>query len=242
MGKQRTGDIRLTTDNEQVTKKMLQVCETFVSIQGESTHVGASCFFIRLAGCNLRCSYCDTEYAYADGRPRHVPDLVEEFRRSKVPLVEVTGGEPLIQNSVPALLKALKDYGTVLIETNGSRDISPVPAGVIIIMDIKCPCSGESNSMDWKNIQKLRPYDEVKFVIRNRTDYDWARELVLTEHLAKRCHAVLFSPVFHTLQPAELAGWIIHDRVPARLNLQMHKYIWAQPEISEKNRKEKIAT
>jgi len=212
---------------------MLQVCETFVSIQGESTHAGVPCFFIRLAGCNLRCSYCDTEYAYATGSPRGVSDLVKEFRHSGVPLVEVTGGEPLIQDSVPALLKALKDYGVVLIETNGSKDISPVPAGIIVIMDIKCPGSGESDSMDWQNIQRLRPYDEVKFVIRSRIDYDWAKDIVLAEDLAKRCHAVLFSPVFDNLHPAELTEWIIHDRVPARLNLQMHKHIWTQSEISE---------
>ncbi len=122
-----------TTDNRQVTKKILQVCETFVSIQGESTHAGAQCFFIRLAGCNLRCSYCDTEYAYASGIPRCVSELVKEFRHSRIPLVEVTGGEPLIQHSVSDLLKALKDYGTVLIETNGSKDISPVPAGLSLL-------------------------------------------------------------------------------------------------------------
>lgn len=205
---------------------MLHVCETFISIQGESTHAGTPCFFIRLAGCNLRCSYCDTSYAYAAGTPRRVSQLVEDFRASNVSLVEVTGGEPLLQPDVIGLLKALQRCGTVMIETNGSQDISQVPAGVIIIMDIKCPGSGESGSTDWQNIQRLRPYDEVKFVIRDRNDYDWARRVVMNLNLPEQCHAVLFSPVFNVANPAELADWIIRDRVPVRLNLQIHKMVW----------------
>ncbi len=205
---------------------MLQVCETFISIQGESTYVGCPCYFIRLSGCNLRCSYCDTAYAYDEGRICAMSELVDEFRASGVSLVSVTGGEPLIQLQAIDLLNALLGYGTVLLDTNGSQDISVVPSEVIIIMDIKCPGSGESDSINWRNIQKLRPVDEVKFVIRDRDDYLWAKKVVMDHHLQKQCHAVLFSPVFSVLSPSELVKWMIDDHVPARLNMQMHRYIW----------------
>ena len=202
---------------------MLQVCETYPSIQGESTWAGWPCFFIRLSGCNLRCSYCDTVYAYADGEACSISQLLEEFRSSNLKLVEVTGGEPLLQPEVIELLHALKQYGTVLLETNGSQDISRVPESVVIIMDIKCPGSNESKSIDWQNIQRLRITDEVKFVIGGRSDYVWARDVVLKNHLADRCHAVLFSPVSGVLEPAWLANWLIADRLSVRLNLQLHK-------------------
>jgi 7-carboxy-7-deazaguanine synthase len=204
----------------------LQVCETFVSIQGESTWAGAPCFFIRLAGCNLHCSYCDTEYARSGGAPKTIAALAAEFRAAGVGLAEVTGGEPLIQAGVADLLARLKEFGTVLVETNGSRNISTIPAGVIAILDLKCPSSGESAAMDWKNLERLRPADEVKFVIGNRADYEWARQIIFEHNLAARCHAVLLGPVFNALAPAELAAWILKDRLPVRLGLQLHKTIW----------------
>ena len=210
----------------------LQVCETFVSIQGESTFAGWPCFLIRLTGCNLRCSYCDTTYAFTGGQPKSIPQLVDEFLALGLTLVEVTGGEPLIQPGAPALLKALQSArpgAVVLVETNGSRDISLVPPGIIAIMDVKCPASGvgrtsgTGNAFDWKNLERLRSQDEVKFVISDRADFDWAVRIVNEHHLASKCHAVLFSPVLGRVEPAALAEWLLASRVPARLNLQLHK-------------------
>ncbi|MBU1735906.1 MAG: radical SAM protein [Verrucomicrobia bacterium] len=202
----------------------LQICETFVSIQGESTFAGRPCFFIRLTGCNLRCSYCDTTYAFTGGEPKTIPQLVDEFRVSGLTLVEVTGGEPLLQPGTPALLKALhaaRPGAVVLVETNGSQDISVVPPGVVAIMDIKCPASGAA--FDWQNLERLRPQDEVKFVISERADFDWAVRIVNEHAIASKCHAVLFSPVLGRVEPATLAEWLMASRVPARLNLQLHK-------------------
>jgi len=204
----------------------LQVCETFVSIQGESTFAGCPCFFIRLTGCNLRCSYCDTTYAFAGGQPKTIPQLVDEFRVLGLTLVEVTGGEPLIQPGTPALLQALRDArpgAVVLVETNGSQDISVVPPGVIAVMDLKCPASGTGAAFDWQNLERLRPQDEVKFVISERADFDWAVRIVNEHAIASKCHAVLFSPVSGRVEPAALAEWLLAARVPARLNLQLHK-------------------
>ncbi len=204
----------------------LQICETFVSIQGESTFAGCPCFFIRLTGCNLRCSYCDTPYAFSGGQTKTIPQLVNEFCVSGWTLVEVTGGEPLVQSGTPALLKALQDArpdSVVLVETNGSQDISVVPPGVIAIMDIKCPASGARDAFDWRNLERLRPQDEGKFVSRERADFDWAVRIVNEHHLASTCHAVLFSPVSGRVEPAVLSEWLIEFRVPARLNLQLHK-------------------
>jgi len=210
----------------------LQVCETFVSIQGESTFAGWPCFFIRLTGCNLRCAYCDTTYAFDGGQPQTIAQLVDEFRVSGLTLVEVTGGEPLLQSGTPALLKALqaaRPGAVVLVETNGSKDISVVPPGVIAIMDIKCPASGINRTsgvgaaFDWQNLERLRPPDEVKFVISERADFDWAVRIVNEHQLASKCHAVLFSPVLGRVEPATLAEWLMASRVPARLNLQLHK-------------------
>ena len=204
----------------------LQVSETFVSIQGESTFAGRPCFFIRLTGCNLRCAYCDTTYAFAGGQPKSIPQLVDEFRVSGLTLVEVTGGEPLLQSGTPALLKALqvaRPGAVVLVETNGSQDISVVPPGVIAIMDIKCPASGAGAAFDWLNLERLRPQDEVKFVISDRADFDWAVRMVNEHALASKCHAVLFSPVLGRVQPAALAEWLLASGMSARLNLQLHK-------------------
>lgn len=206
----------------------LQICETFVSIQGESTFAGWPCFFIRLTGCNLRCSYCDTTYAFTGGQPKTIPQLVDEFSVSRLTLVEVTGGEPLLQSATAALLKALQAVrpgAVVLVETNGSHDISVVPPGVIAIMDVKCPASGAGDAFDWQNLERLRPQDEVKFVISDRADFDWAVRIVKEHHLASTCHAVLFSPVLGRVKPAALAEWLMVARVPARLNLQIHKLL-----------------
>ena len=204
----------------------LQVCETFGSIQGESTFAGRPCFFIRLTGCNLRCSYCDTTYAFTGGQSKTIPQLVDEFRASGLTLVEVTGGEPLIQPGTPALLKALQAVrpdAIVLVETNGSQDIAVVPPGVVAVMDIKCPASGVGDAVDWQNLERLRPQDEVKFVISDRADFDWAVRIVNDHRLASKCRAVLFSPVLGRVEPAALAEWLLAARVPARLNLQLHK-------------------
>ncbi len=208
------------------TSEALQVCETFVSIQGESTWAGLPCFFIRLTGCNLRCSYCDTKYAYEGGTPRSVDELVDEFARSGVGLVEVTGGEPLLQHATVALLAALREHGTVLLETNGSIDLSVVPDGIVTIMDVKCPGSGAGRSLHLRNIDLLRGRDEVKFVICDRADFDWAIGVVREHRMTERCYAVLMSPSSGSVAPADLAEWIIGAKVPVRLNLQIHKVIW----------------
>ena len=207
----------------------IEVCETFLSIQGESTFAGMPCFFIRLAGCNLRCSYCDTTYAWAAGRGMAVDELADEFRRANVRTVEVTGGEPLLQPETPELVRALLALGTVLVETNGTMDISVLPRDAVAIMDIKCPGSGCCDATDWGNIERLRPHDEVKFVVESRSDYEWARDVALRHAMAERCRAVLFSPVLGRMAPDELAGWLLADRMNARLNMQLHKWIW-QPD------------
>jgi len=208
----------------------LQICETFTSIQGESTRAGEPCFFIRLAGCNLRCAWCDTPYAQnsTNGESRAVAALVREACESKVHLFELTGGEPLIQPGALALMQALVPRGTVLVETNGSCDLTPIPSATIAIMDLKSPSSGESSAMRWENMACLRPQDEVKFVIADRTDYLWARDKAREHDLFRRCRAVLMGPVQGRLTPAQLAAWILEDRLPARMNLQLHKIIWPQ--------------
>ncbi|MDD4869771.1 MAG: radical SAM protein [Kiritimatiellae bacterium] len=205
----------------------VNVCETFVSIQGESTYAGLPCFFIRLAGCNLRCKYCDTKYAYKAGRDVNVPDLVRQCKDCNVVIVEITGGEPLLQTGFAELAKALRDKTgkKVLVETNGSCNISVIPDRVAAIMDIKCPGSGESESMDVGNIRRLRPYDEVKFVLSSRSDYLWAKKFVGKHKLESYCNAVLFSPVYGKINARMLGEWIIKDQLPVRLQVQMHKVI-----------------
>lgn len=206
--------------------KTVQVCETYVSIQGETTWAGWPCFFIRLSGCNLRCRYCDTKYAYRGGRPYPLDKLAADFKTSKMPLAEVTGGEPLLQPNVYDLLKLLVQHETTLLETNGSCDISNVPEGVIIILDIKCPGSGFADKNCRPNMRRLRHCDEVKFVLCGRKDYEWARKITEKHRLTERCQAVNFSPAKDFLKPQSLAAWIIKDCLPVRLNLQVHKQIW----------------
>jgi 7-carboxy-7-deazaguanine synthase len=206
---------------------MLTVNEIFHSIQGESTFAGEPCVFVRLTACDLRCSWCDTPYAFHEGRKMSIDEVLAEVDRFGCPLVEVTGGEPLLQAEVFPLMSRLLESGkTVLLETGGHRSIEQVPPGVRRIMDVKCPGSSEAGRMDWTNFARLTASDQVKFVIKDRIDYEYARDIVRRESLAGRVAAVLFSPVHGVLEPRPLAEWILADRLPVRLQLQAHKYIW----------------
>ena len=208
----------------------LNIYETFASIQGESTRAGVLCFFIRLAQCNLRCSYCDTKRAQTlrHSRQMSVEQLVEEADRSGIGPVEITGGEPMVQpEGVCELAKQLIEHGhTVMIETNGSRDLAPLPPEAIRIVDWKTPSSGESDKMFLPNFSSLRPIDEVKFVLMNITDYCFALEVIKQYHLAEQTPNILFSPVYGVMPGDNLVEWMLRDHAPARLNLQLHKYIW----------------
>src|SRR5204863_3065535 len=196
---------------------MLTVNEIFYSIQGESTYAGRPCVFVRLTACDLRCSWCDTPYAFHEGHKRALPDILDEVEGYGCPLVEVTGGEPLLQEDVYALMQSLVERGrTVLLETGGHRSTDRVPADVITILDIKCPGSGEAEKNDWSNIGRLRPHDEVKFVIRDRPDYEYARSVIGRHDLAARAAAIHLSPVHGELHPRTLAEWTLADRLPAR--------------------------
>jgi 7-carboxy-7-deazaguanine synthase len=206
---------------------MLTVNEIFHSIQGESTYAGAPCVFVRLTACDLRCTWCDTPYGFTEGRKRPVEEVVDEVAAFGCPLVELTGGEPLLQEDVYPLMTALLGRGlTVLLETGGHISVERVPDGVVKIVDVKCPGSGESARNYWPNLDLVGQKDEVKFVIQDRADYEFAREVARRHALAERCGAVLFSPVHGVLPPPELAAWILADRLPVRLQLQVHKYIW----------------
>jgi 7-carboxy-7-deazaguanine synthase len=206
---------------------MLTVNEIFHSIQGESTHAGRPCVFVRLTACDLRCSWCDTPYAFHEGRKMSVDDVLSQVRGFSCDVVEITGGEPLLQADVYPLMQRLLDEGhTVMLETGGHRSVEQVPAGVIRVIDVKCPGSAEADRNHWPNLDRLRPTDELKFVIKDRTDYEYARHVVKTHRLADRCAAVLFSPVHAVLAARVLAEWILADRLPVRLQLQAHKYVW----------------
>jgi len=206
-------------------QESLLVKEIFYSIQGESSFAGFPCVFVRLTGCNLRCSYCDTTYVYKGGREYTVEGIIRKVKAYQCNLVEVTGGEPLIQEGVYELLDRLVEGGyQVLIETNGSLPIDRVNPGCIKIVDLKCPGSGMSDRIDWTNLKKLSPQDEVKFVIGDRGDYAWSVKVISKRGLKK--NLVHFSPVFGRLKPERLARWILEDRLPVRLQLQWHKYIW----------------
>jgi 7-carboxy-7-deazaguanine synthase len=206
---------------------MLTVNEIFHSIQGESTHAGRPCVFVRLTACDLRCSWCDTPYAFYEGRKLSVDEVIARVNEYGCDTVEITGGEPLLQKEVYPLMQRLLDAGrTVMLETGGHLSADDVPEGVIRVIDVKCPGSGESDRMHWPNLDRLRPTDEVKFVIRDRVDYEYAREVVGKHRLIGRCAAVLFSPVHGLLDARPLAEWILADRLPVRLQLQAHKYIW----------------
>jgi len=205
----------------------LHINEIFYSIQGESTHAGRPCAFVRLTGCNLRCSYCDTDYAFYDGRKMTIAEVAEILDGYRCELVEITGGEPLLQEGVYPLIDTLLARGrTVMIETSGASDVSRLDPRVIKIMDLKCPGSGEADRTLWSNLEHLTPRDEVKFVLCDRADYEWAREVIRSRELASRVNAVLISCAFDSIEPARAAAWMLEDRLPARLQLQLHKYIW----------------
>lgn len=205
----------------------LHINEIFYSIQGESTYAGRPCVFVRLTGCNLRCKWCDTEYAFFEGRRMSVAQVAEVLNGYRCDLIEVTGGEPLLQDGVYPLTERLLDAGkTVMIETSGASDVSRLDPRVIKIMDLKCPGSGECERNLWSNLEHLSPRDEIKFVVADRTDYDWARDTINARGLAARVNALLLSPVFGKMDPAALAAWILEDRLPVRVQLQMHKQIW----------------
>ena len=212
-----------------MNQSSIWVTETFLSVQGESTHAGRLCFFIRLAGCNLQCRYCDTQYSASltDGKPEPLDLLVVKAVSSDVDLVEITGGEPLTQPETIPLCEKLLDAGmTVLIETNGSMPVWELPEGVIRILDCKTPSSGEAGSNLYKNYDFLTPADEIKFVIADREDYDFSCKIIREYDLSSKTQNLLFSPVWGRIAPRELAEWMIADRPPARLQLQMHKIIW----------------
>jgi len=208
-------------------ERVLTINEIFHSIQGESTHTGRPCVFVRLTACDLRCSWCDTPYAFTEGQKMSISDVVERVEGYGCDLVEITGGEPLLQSDVYPLMEQLLTLGkTVMVETGGHRSIKDVPTDVIRIVDVKCPGSGESEKNHWENLDLLAPHDEVKFVIRDRDDYDYAKDIVARYNLLDRTAAVLFSPVHGVLAARDLAAWILEDRLPVRLQLQAHKYIW----------------
>jgi 7-carboxy-7-deazaguanine synthase len=208
-------------------EKTLTINEIYHSIQGESTWAGEPCVFVRVTFCDLRCTYCDTEYAFYEGRKQTLKEIVDTVAAFQCPLVEITGGEPLLQKNVLPLLTMLADAGqTVLLETSGAHDISSVDPRVHRIMDLKTPGSGESARNLFSNIEHLSLRDEVKFVIGSREDYDWSREQVGRYTLTQRCRAVLFSPIFGRIDPREIVKWILADRLPVRFQLQMHKFIW----------------
>ncbi len=206
---------------------MIKVNEIFYSIQGESTYAGLPCIFVRLTGCNLRCSYCDTQYAYTDGKNLTLTEIQDCVSKYDCSLIEITGGEPLLQSQVIDLSRNFFEQGkTVLIETNGTQNIDRLPEPVIRIVDFKCPGSGESHKMDWSNVSRLRARDNVKFVLSHREDFDWAIDIVGRYDLLDRA-TVLFSPAFGLLNPEILAAWMLNLSLPIRLNLQLHKYIWS---------------
>ena len=220
----------------------MQITEIYKSLQGESTYAGLACVFVRLTGCNLRCSWCDSEYTFQGGRKMAIEEVADEVSRLSPGggLVEITGGEPMLQQKevVPFMQSLLQQGYRVLLETSGERPLERVPAEVIKIVDVKCPNSGEGGTFCMENLETLTPHDEVKFVLSSRADYDFARDFTLRHSLAERVAAVLFSPAFRKdatgardsshclLDPQELAERMIADNVPARLGLQLHKFIW----------------
>lgn len=220
----------------------MQIIEIYKSLQGESTHTGLPCVFVRLTGCNLRCSWCDSEYTFHGGRKMSIADIQAEVARLSPAgsLVEITGGEPMLQERevVPLMRELLTAGYRILLETSGERPLAAVPRDVVKIVDVKCPDSGEGDTFRMENLETLTPHDEIKFVLSTRADYDFAREFTARHNLASRVNAILFSPAFRKdatgardsshclLDPQQLAEWMIADEVPARLGLQLHKFIW----------------
>lgn len=209
----------------------MKVCEIFTSIQGESSYAGLACTFIRLSGCNLRCSYCDTQYVYDNGTEMYINEIMNRVMTAGVNLVEITGGEPLLQgDDTHSLIRTLLDKGfEVLIETNGSIGIKDIDKRATVILDIKTPGSGMSHDMDFSNLDYIKPSDEIKFVICSRNDYDWSKKIISDYKLNGKCK-ILFSPAFGVLAPSLIVRWIIEDRLDVRLNIQIHKYIFGPDE------------
>ena len=208
----------------------LKINEIYYSVQGESTHAGRSCIFIRLTYCNLRCSYCDTEYAFYDGKDMEIAHIISEIKRWDCNLVEVTGGEPLFQDECIDLLNELVNSNyEVMLETGGSLSISDVPKKVVKIVDFKCPSSGMVKKNLWSIVDDLQANDEVKFVIGNREDFDWAKDRITEYSLDKIC-TLLFSPTFGEIDPQQIVEWILAENLPVRMQLQMHKMIWSPEE------------
>jgi 7-carboxy-7-deazaguanine synthase len=206
---------------------LLTINEIFYSIQGESTYAGRPCVFVRLTACDLRCAWCDTPYAFREGRKHSLEEVLAAVEKIECPLVEITGGEPLLQNDVYPLMQSLIARGrTVLLETGGHHSTRSVPDSVVTILDVKCPGSGEAHRNDWSNLDRLRPRDEVKFVIKDRTDYEYARDVMTHHRLGERVAAVHLSPVHGVMDLRQLSEWTMADRLPARVQLQLHKYIW----------------
>ena len=206
---------------------MLTVNEIFYSIQGESTYAGRPCVFVRLTGCDLRCGWCDTSYAFHEGRSLDVDAVAADVAQYRCGLVEITGGEPLLQDDVYPLMDRLLAAGaTVLLETGGHRSVARVPPAVVKVLDVKCPGSGESARNAWDNLSRLTGHDQVKFVITDRVDYEFARDVVRRHTLETRCGAILFSGVHGLLPPARLAEWVLADRLPVALQIQLHKHLW----------------
>lgn len=211
-----------------ILNDMLQICEIFKSIQGESTYAGRICSFVRLSGCNLTCSYCDTKYAFTESHELSIGQVLQIVNSQNSGLVEITGGEPLIQKETPALCQKFLDNNyTVLVETNGSLPIELLPQGCVRIIDVKCPESGESGSFLIENIRNLRMSDELKFVISDKNDFLWALEFV-NKYKLNQLSTVLFSPCMGKVAPSELAAWILDKDAPVRLGLQLHKLIWGE--------------
>jgi len=206
---------------------LLTINEIFYSVQGESSYAGRPCVFVRLTACDLRCSWCDTPYAFYEGKKQAVDDVLAAVDEVGCSLVEVTGGEPLLQEDVYPLMEGLVARGrTVLLETGGHRSTSRVPDAVVTILDVKCPGSGEAARNDWSNLERLRPHDEVKFVIRDREDYEYARDVIERYGLERKAAAIHLSPVHGEMNPRLLSEWVLSDHLPVRVQLQLHKYIW----------------
>ncbi|HVZ87602.1 MAG TPA: radical SAM protein [Polyangia bacterium] len=204
----------------------MKITEIYSSIQGETQYAGLPCTLVRTTGCDLRCGYCDSAFAFQGGRELSVDDIVREVGRLGAPLVLLTGGEPMLQREMPTLAARLLDVGhRVMIETSGAHPLDKLPAEVVRVVDVKTPASGESHRMRWELLTSMRPQDAVKFVLADEPDYRWACDVVRTHELGGRTE-VLFSPVHGQLDPKDLVAWILRDRVPARLNLQLHKYVW----------------
>lgn len=203
------------------------VKEIYVSLQGESSHAGILCTFVRLTGCHLRCTYCDSEFAFKGGTRKSIDEVVREVEAAGAPMVEVTGGEPLLQPGVYPLMEALLQRGfKVLLETSGAIDVRLVPPAVHKIVDLKAPTSGESDRNDLRNFESMNANDELKLVLGSREDYEWARQMIREHRLGEKPFGLLYSTVYGKLSPTDLAEWIIADRLPGRMQLQLHKYLW----------------